>query len=967
MLERIKTAFITIIKSRLFVVALVFCVLFAILIQRVFSLQIVNGQSYLDDYKLRIKKTKEVQGTRGRILDKNGNVLAENVLAYSVTIEDNGEYDERSEKNEVLNNTLQRVIEIVERNGDTVIGSFGIIINDSGEYEFVSEGTTRQRFLADVFGLATIDKLGDKADYSADEVMDYLCTDKDYGYDLDQEALTKEEVLKIVNIRYAIWLKSYQKYLETTIAKDVSEETVAETMENMDMLQGVSIAEDSVRKYYNSKYFASIIGYTGQISQDEYDALDEETQKSYSLTDVVGKSGLEKVLDQELQGDKGSMTLYVDNVGNIIETEKEQDPAAGNDVYLTIDADLHMAAYDILEEKLAGLLLSKMVNSLTFDRTAVGTSNDVRVPIGDVYNAFFDNEIINTSSFEKSDAGETEAAVYNTYLDVLDSTLSAIVGTAAAADGSAYNDLSSEMQAYLDFITGTYLTDTGIIMQESLDTADETYLAWKDGTISFYEYLNYAISQNWIDSSILQDDESDDSKYSDMQEVYQGVLNYLNEKLRTSNDFKKLIYKYMIRNQNITGTQVCLILYEQEVLSYDETQYQNLKSGATASYDFIRGKIETLDITPGQLGLEPCSGSFVMTDVNTGQVLACVSYPGYDSNLLANSSDSTYYAQLLSSSSSPLYNKATQEKTAPGSTYKAMTAVAGLTEGVVTTDTAINCTGTFDKISQGPKCWIYPSAHGWLSVESAIQHSCNDYFYEVGWRLGLSDNAISDTTVDSQENTGFSNDRGLELLRKYATQFGLNETSGVEIQESEGQISNEDSVRSAIGQGSNNYTTTQLARYITTVANKGTLYSLTLLQKTTDVDGNLLEEYQPEVTGTLDNVSDSTWNAVHNGMRRVVSSSSTYNSVTNTGFSFSGKTGTAQQSTTHPDHALFVGFAPSDTPEVAFSCRIANGYSSQFAAEVGRDVVRYKYKLAEKDEIITGQAADVSGNVVSGD
>ena len=103
LLDRLKRWFIDLVKSRVFVLMLVFIVLSTILIQRVFVLQIVNGQAYLDDYKLQIQKTKEVQGTRGRILDRNGVVLADNKLAYSVTIEDNGDYDTVKEKNKIIN------------------------------------------------------------------------------------------------------------------------------------------------------------------------------------------------------------------------------------------------------------------------------------------------------------------------------------------------------------------------------------------------------------------------------------------------------------------------------------------------------------------------------------------------------------------------------------------------------------------------------------------------------------------------------------------------------------------------------------------------------------------------------------------------------------------------------------------------------------------------------------------------
>ena len=160
--ERLKSWILELVKSRTFVLILVFCVLTGVLVQRVFYLQIVSGQEYLDDYTLKIQKTKEVQGTRGRILDRNGVVLADNRLAYSVTLEDNGVYDTTAEKNEVINETIGRVIDIVEANGDSIISNFKIVLNDNDEYEYtMDEGTSRLRFIADVYGLATIDKLSE--------------------------------------------------------------------------------------------------------------------------------------------------------------------------------------------------------------------------------------------------------------------------------------------------------------------------------------------------------------------------------------------------------------------------------------------------------------------------------------------------------------------------------------------------------------------------------------------------------------------------------------------------------------------------------------------------------------------------------------------------------------------------------------------------------------------------------------
>ena len=271
-LEHIKETVIRLVKSRMFIASVVFCVLFAILVQRVFYLQIVKGESYLNDYKLQIQKTKEVQGTRGRILDRNGTVLADNVLAYSVTIEDNGDYDTTAQKNKELNATVRSVIDIIEKNGDSIINSFGIVLNDSGEYEFSTEGTARLRFIADIFGYATIDKLSEKQkNYTADDIIHYLCTDKTYGYGIDEEKYEKADVLKLVNIRYAISLNKYRKYIATTIATNVSDTTVAEIMENQGELTGVSIEESSIRQYNN--YTRSPI--TRKNDQSQHDHPDE--------------------------------------------------------------------------------------------------------------------------------------------------------------------------------------------------------------------------------------------------------------------------------------------------------------------------------------------------------------------------------------------------------------------------------------------------------------------------------------------------------------------------------------------------------------------------------------------------------------------------------------------------------------------------------------------------------------------
>lgn len=961
MFSRIKEWIMEIIKSRLFVTVIAFCVLFAILIQRVFYLQIVKGQYYLDNYKLQIRKTREVPGTRGNIYDRNGELLAYNELAYSVTIEDNGDYSSMTlkEKNKIINETVEEVIDIVESNGDTVISDFGIILNTSGNYEFAAQNeTSKLRFLADIYGYQTIDELTDKEENaSADDIINYLCEDERYGYGIDQSSMEKSRILKMVNIRYAISLNSFQKYIPTTIASNVSDETVAEIMENSARLQGVNIAEDSLRRYTDSKYFASLIGYTGKISQEEYNEK-KESSKEYTLTDIVGKSGLEQTMDEELQGTKGKEIVYVDSVGNVIETEKKTDAVAGNDLYLTIDKNLQEATYQIIEEKLAGILVSRIQNIMNYDPASAGDSSKIIIPIDDVYHALFANEVIDTKHFSSTDAKETEKKVEALVAEKKASCIAEVMSQLRDPAAASYKSLSKEMQAYMNYIADDLLMDqAGILSSDAIDTSDKTYIAWtKDETISLYEYLNYAISKNWINLSEIPQAETEQEKYSDLNEIYGQILTYLEQTLPSDSTFEKLVYRYMIKANELKGKDICRILYEQNVIAFDEGQYQGLESGQIDPYNFLVGKISSLEITPAQLALEPCSGSAVVTDVNTGEVLACVSYPGYDNNRLANTMDSAYYNKLANDLSSPFYNTATQERTAPGSTYKMLTSVAALTEGIITPSDGVVCEGIFEKVFPNPKCWISPGAHGWLDVTGALQHSCNIFYYEMGYELGVTESEDK-KGEDGKPAKTYSSDLGIEKLTKYAEMFGLNEKSGLEISESKPQISDTDSVLSAIGQGTNNYTTSQLARYVTAVANRGKVFQLSLLDKTVDKKGNVVKDYQPELRNEITEVSDSTWNAVQQGMEDMVSTTGTFDSLRLEGFQMAGKTGTAQQSETHPDHALFVGYAPSENPEIAVSVRIANGYNSSYTAEIGRDIVKYKYHLGDTEDIVTGSAS----------
>ena len=917
-------------------------ILFAsVLISRLFYLQIVNGSEYQDNYNLKLEKTESIAATRGNIYDRNGNLLAYNELVYAVTIQDTGTYSNKAERSRSLNSEIAEIITNLEKNGDSIDNNFGIYIDSSGDYQFINSGTSLQRFRADIFGKTSIDdleyneKLGfDEATATADEIISYLQGDSVYNISDDYSEDLK---YKIMVVRYNMGQNSYQKYISTVIASDISDESVAYIKENINELTGVDVEQKSLRRYVDSEYFAHIIGYTGQISTSEYTEL-SKTDDTVETTDVVGKSGIEKYMNDYLAGTKGYETIYVDSVGNTIAEGEYKAAVSGNDVYLSIDMDLQKAAYILLEQEIAGILYSKIQN---IKESNINSSSDVVVPIYDVYYSLIKNGIIDINHFSATDASTTEKSVLNAYEAKEAVVLSTLKAQLKASNEVVYNQLPAEYQAYSTYIV-TKLKSLGIFDADAIDTSSDVQTSWTSEEMAVNKYLIYAIEQNWIDITKYETE----AKYADTDELYSDLVDYVIDYLSTDTNFKKLVYKYLLLDDGITGSQLCLILYDQGVLSTDDEDYVSLANNQITAYDFMLKKIKSLDITPGQLALDPCSGSTVILDAKTGEVLAMVTYPGYDNNRLANSVDSDYYSYLTNSAANPLYNYATQQRTAPGSTFKIVSSTAGLAEGVITTTSEITDLGQYTKVSNNPKCWIYPSNHGSINVSEAIRDSCNYFFYEVGWRLAGGDGAYDDAT-------------GIDKITEYASLYGLDETTGVEIEENEPHIATEYPVMAAIGQSDNNYTTVGLARYATAIASRGTVYNLTLLNSVRDAEGNIIEEYAPSVRNQIDVLNTSEWDAIHYGMRMVCESLSSFN-----GFSVevAGKTGTAQQVSNRPNHALFIGFAPYNNPEVSIATRIAYGYTSHNAAEVSKDILAYYFGVSATEDLLSGEANVVSNS-----
>ena len=916
-------------SSRLFVLAAVFIVFFGIILARIFTLQVVNGKSYQENFSLKIQMKQPINAARGNIYDKNGKLLAYNELAYSISINDSTTYSSTKEKNKAVNAELAEILTVLKNNGETLNNDFKIDRKKDGTYSFNVSGSSLNRFRADVFGKGSADDLEydketgiDEANATAEQIMEYLMGKDNFGISSKYDG---DLAYRIVVVRYAMLGNRFARYKEVKIATDVSDKTVAYVNEHMDTLSGISVNEDMIRKYNYSEYFSSIIGYTGPISESEYTALHKKN-KDYTQNDTVGKAGMEQYYETYLRGKNGEQKFYIDNVGRISEIISSTDSVAGDDLYLSIDADLQKATYLALQNEIAAIVYSNIKSG--------------EIPINDVYTALIGNSVINTEHFSKAKVSDTEKNVLSVFKSRQKTTLGKIKQELTSSP-EALNTMSDEVLDEFTYII-SMLKDDQVLLKNEIDTSDSVYQKWKNQKISPKEYLSYCITQHWIDISQLNVDE----KYADSTEVYDALCKYILKNIKTDTEFSKIIYQYMITRGEISPRQLCLILFDQGVLDYDDATVNKLKNGSLSPRDFLMKKIYNIEITPAQLALEPCTGSCVVTDEKTGEIRAMVSYPGYDSNKLANGVDSEYFASLQHDKSSPLLNYATQQKTAPGSTFKLVSATAGLAENVITTSDQIRCTGIYNDISNKPKCWIYPGSHGLENVSEAVRDSCNVFFYTVGNRL-------------AQKKTGSYNDaNGIDLIQKYAHIYGLDQKTGLEISESKSSVATKYPVMAAIGQSDNNYTTVALSRYVTAVAS-GKKYNYQLMNKIVDADGKTVKKYKADYEDISDTLTSSQWDAIHSGMREVVSTMDRFQ-----GFDIpvAGKTGTAQQ-TGHANHGLFVGYAPYDDPEITIAVRIANGYSSHNAATAARNVISYYYKETSMKDIKEMKAAGANGNI----
>ena len=913
-MDTLKERLGELLRNRLFVLLAAAAVIFMILVGRLFYMQIVNGEEA--DASLTSSVTREVTipAARGNIYDRYGRPLAVNEAAFSVEIDDsitvdyedadaeavslykklikNGyvvgddlpitkdapyEFTISSDELEEwktnigltkkqMNYTAEETLNyLYERFGITdadmteeekrALVSLGININDknimitnlimtieSNGGEIVDELPISQEqpyyFLLEdedeiLSWKSSVSMSEEELDYDAEESMQYLI--ELFGI---PENISPSMQRKVAAVRYSLYLQRYKKYQPVTVAREINDEVIAAVEENLDKFPGVSVETESMRVYGDGAIFSNIIGYIRQISDTE---LQEYSEYGYTSGDIVGKTGIEKVMELELNGQDGKMLVEVDNMGRKISTLETEAPVSGDDVFLTIDKELQISAYNYLKDALADAIITRLTSEL---------EKDVPVTLKQLFTSMIDSNNISVTEVMKAEDGYQKV-----------------------------------------------LKDIILANDPDIDVTDS----------------------------------------EDKTEAKQVLTN-------------------AVDNGTISYTTLIYVMIEQGVITADDNYKARIASGELTPFNVIIEKLESGDLEPAETGLEPCTGSVVVSDVNSGEVLALVTYPSYDNNELVNTFNNEYYNKLLEDPTTPLVNRPLMQKKAPGSTLKMITAIAGLETGVITPDMQIRDKGVFkDAGTPYANCLIYSlngSTHGYVDVSHALEVSCNYFFYEVGYQLG------NDT-----ENPRSL--KGITILDEYYDAFGLNSPTGVEIGESAPSMASPsykeevikwqnpeatssqtawtsgDTIRAAIGQSVNSFSAASMNKYVATLANGGTRYKMHLLDKVKSSDGTVTEEVEETVENVLE-IAPENLEAVYEGMLLVTQGSkgTLRNVFKDFPIDVAAKSGTAEENKNLSSHVWFVGFAPYDDPQIAVTVMIPFGdVTGSPAAVVARNVI----------------------------
>lgn len=705
---------------------LVFTVLMFLIVLKLFSVQIVHGLEYRSKAMNTQLATVKQPAKRGEILDRNGKVLADSTPSFALGI--NPKLKILKPKDPKTHAIVLKVANMLEANGVQYIDNFAISAPprkfifkkyDLEDDKDIIKRKTEQ-WLKD-YSIESKMKNASTGEYDAQKTYEYL---RDKYYKIDTNKYNDDEIRTIMSILDTFfrgkWTADY-----VNIAENIPEKIIAEFSERRDEFPGFEVVSQPIRHYPYAELLSQILGYTGTVDGVELKKL-RETNPEYSLTDEVGKSGVEKILETELKGKDGSLNVEQGKNGNNIKVINEVKPQSGNRVYLTIDVELQKVAEEAL-----------------------------------------------------------------------------------------------------------------------IDTIKKLQIPQPKG----------------------------------------------------------------LKDMKLAGR-------------------------------------------PGKAQ----AGSVVVLDVNTGAVRALVSYPSYDPTIFMKGMTNEEYEALQNNPAHPLIRRATGAAYPPGSTFKAITGLAGLQEGVITQYTTVHSTGELKKIKL--KDWKR-GGHGWVNLQKGMAESVNTYFGEVGLRLGI------------------------DKLEHYARLFGLGSGTGIEIGDTKGKVASKvakeafikgyykqikkevtasdlewmpgETGAAAIGQSFHATTPIQLASAYAQIANGGKQYQVHLVDKIVSEKGKVISQTKPKLIKQLP-IKQKHIQSIHRALYAVTHGGTGSGPFKGSQIEIAGKTGTSEtylKGKQAKNHAWFAAFAPYDKPEIAVIVQIEYGEHGGNAGYVARKVIDKYFNVSTEEEQIT--------------
>lgn len=897
-------------KSRIFVLLCGICVLFFILLLRLFSLQIINGQEYDASITTSVSKTVNVPAPRGNVYDRYGRPLAVNSVAYSVQIDDSIVLDLTEYRSSLVKDLTDYLWSKEVTPSDT------LPISDTVPAAFTFSGTEReQKKQIEAWG-ETIGLPKELKNATADQCLTFLFEkyNAPTNYSVAQKRTFVSHCLtlsdkSLMAITLAYKLVDFGETIadELPLAKEYpypfefndnitkertwktsmtmkNEELQYDSLQTLDYLRDFfglpeGLPTDLVRNTVGIRYSLYLQRYQQYQSvtiatniTDKTLAYVEENQDAFpnviistvSLREYPEGQYFSHLLGYIRQMTESDYPLYKDDMD-----------AAGNLIYNQTD------------------IVGQTGIEKLYERELNGTDGKVSIEV--------DNQGRRMSIIDATDP----IAGKDIFL-TLDSQLQKV----------AYDSLENELRK----VAILQLTSSG------------------KNSISTTEMFASMVRANHISASKIMA-----ATQGIQKEIYDRFLSASPDFNEKDEDATAMVHAYLLdglARGTFTHREALLVAIDQNQIPATTEEIAALNSGTIAPLTLILNKLQNAEIGAAELALDPCTGSVFVTRVGSGEVLVSSSYPSYDNNELVNEFNNSYYNDLLQDGNTPLVNRPLKQKKAPGSTFKMITALAGLESGAITTNTVIRDQGIYkDAGTPYARCWIYSNTggnHGSLTVSHALEVSCNYFFYEVAHRMG---NTAAGT-----------NNEGITTMNEYMAAFGLNTLTGLELDEygptmaspyykertvktfnpdastSQTRWTDGDTIRAAIGQSVNSYTPAQMTKYISTLANGGTLHKLHMIDQIQNPDGSLSQRIE-EVVENVTVFDENNLQTVYQGMALVTEGSrgTLRTSFKNFPVRVAAKTGTAEENKNRSSHTWFTCFAPYDNPQIAITVMIPFG------------------------------------------